>query len=1103
MSRRQPYDLPKGADRDTGAKVFWKSLEDKASPEKAQRRAEQELLTPPGEKLVTLGKKKKPEDVAVGRRGFMFFAGASAALFAEGCARRPVEHIMPYAKAPEQILPGVPMHFASVRQYRSDAIGLIVESHEGRPTKIEGNRDHGASLGGTDAYTQGSIYDLYDPDRATTPTRLNKNAGPTDPKRIPASWSEIDAALADVVRTNQVDGGARLRLLVGPTVSPTFIRLRDAFQTKFPQAKIHVWAPVNENNQREGAKLAFGQAVNTIAAYSQARVIVSLDCDFLGTEPGSIRANREFAETRRVHAPNDPMSRLYVVEPTYSITGMNADHRLRLAASDVERYALLLAKELGDKHGLDLGPIKDAIAKADPNGIPPKWIQVVAKELVGSRARAVIVAGTRQPPRVHALVHALNAALGNAGHTVNYFPVADLWETDPGASLKQLGADMDAGKVGTLIMLGVNPAYDAPGDVRVADKLPKVTTSFCFSGHVDETAELCTWHVPRAHELESWGDARSLDGTIAIQQPLIAPLHGGRSDLEVLARLAGTPNPKAHDLVQETTKSALSSASNFNRAWSDALRRGVLGPSAKPFGPMDARRTEIATAFSAAKPGKGPSADALEVTFAPCPKVFDGRHANNPLLLELPDPVGKITWDNVAYISADTAKTLGVESRQMIRLTRDGAQPIDTCVWITPGQAESSIAVVLGWGRRAAGSYGNRHGFDVNPLRTTDAMWIATGVKAQKLSSADIDATRAKYRKIGMASADAVTAANVPFARIRPDDPFDVETDLYKISQTQEHDSMEGRALAIDTTLEEYRKNPIFPQYADEERKDIDEHGHAIPSRKEGLPDPTVPPLWGNWKDDDEQVGFKGHHRWGMGIDLTTCTGCNACVIACQVENNVPAVGKEQVWRGREMHWLRIDRYFVGLDPNDPQIAFQPVACQQCEEAPCENVCPVNATTHSPEGLNDMVYNRCIGTRYCANNCPYKVRRFNFLNFHTSGGWYDDVPETEKMHYNPNVTVRMRGVMEKCTYCVQRIESAKIESMRKGGSPEPIKRLQTACAQACPTRAIVFGDLSDPQSPVTRWRASGRSYHLLANLGTRPRTTYLGKVRNPNPEMGG
>ncbi|HEY8079652.1 MAG TPA: Fe-S cluster-containing hydrogenase [Labilithrix sp.] len=1105
MSRRQPYDLPK----EDGAKVFWKSLEDKASPETAQRRAEQEFKTPPGEKLVTLGKKKNAnaeEDVAVGRRGFMFFAGASAALFAEGCARRPVEHIMPYAKAPEQILPGVPVHFASVRQYRSDAIGIVVESHEGRPTKIEGNRDHGASLGATDAFTQGAVYDLYDPDRATTPTRLNKNAGPNDPKRIPATWSEIDAALADVVRSNSADAGARLRLVVGPTVSPTFTRLRDAFQTKFPQAKVHVWAPVNENNQREGAKLAFGQPVNAIAAYSQARVIVSLDCDFLGTEPGSVRAAREFAETRRVHAPSDPMSRLYVVEPTYSITGMNADHRLRLAASDVERYALLLAKELADKHAIDLGPIKDAVAKADgerDHAINPKWIQIVAKELAGARARSVIVTGTRQPPAVHALVHALNAALGNAGHTVNYFPVADLWETDPAASLKQLAADMDAGKVGTLVMLGVNPAYDAPGDVKIADKLAKVTTSFCFSSHVDETGELCTWQVPRAHELEAWGDARSLDGTVALQQPLIAPLHGGRSDLEVLARLAGTMNPKGRDLVQETTKPALSSASNFNRAWSEALRRGVLGPAAKPFGPMDARRTEIATALSGGKPSKSPTSEALEVTFAPCPKVFDGRHANNPLLLELPDPVGKITWDNVAYISADTAKALGVESRQMIRLSRDGAPSIDTCVWITPGQADNSIAVVLGWGRRAAGNYGNRHGFDVNPLRTSDAMWIATGVKAQKLTGADIDATREKYRKIGMASADAVTAANVPFARIRPDDPFDVETNLYKISQTQEHDTMEGRAIAVDTTLEEYRKNPLFPSYPDDEHKDIDEHGRTIAARKGGTPDPNVLPLWGDWKEQDDQIGFKGHHRWGMGIDLTTCIGCNACVIACQVENNVPAVGKEQVWRGREMHWLRIDRYFVGVDANDPQIVFQPVACQQCEEAPCENVCPVNATEHSPEGLNDMAYNRCIGTRYCANNCPYKVRRFNFLNYHTSGGWYDDVPETEKMHYNPNVTVRMRGVMEKCTYCVQRIQEAKIDSLRKGGTPEPIKRLQTACMQACPTRAIVFGDLSDPQAPVTRWRASGRSYHLLAGLGTHPRTTYLGKVRNPNPEMGG
>jgi molybdopterin-containing oxidoreductase family iron-sulfur binding subunit len=1115
MSRRKPYEQPALED---GAQVFWKSLADKANPEGAQRRAEQEFLTPPGEeakaageKLVRLRKGKADASKAdasdtgrasIGRRGFMFFAGASAALAAEGCARRPVEKIMPYSKAPEHVLPGVPNHYATVRQFRGDAIGIVVESHEGHPTKIEGNPDHPSSRGATDAWTQAAVYELYDPDRSTTPLRGSRApAGHGYGAHTPATWNEIDAALADVVRTATADHGAKLRLLVQPTNSPTFIRLRDAVQAKYPQAKIHVWAPVNETNAREGAKIAFGQAVNVLPSYRDARVILSLDSDFLGTEQGNVRANLEFAAGRRLASAKDPMNRLYVVEPSFTSTGMTADHRLRLPAQDVLRYALVLAKELGDKHAVDLGPIKDAAAKADATGIPPKWIQVVAKELASNRARSVLVAGTRQPPEVHALVHALNAALGNAGHTVSYYPVADVLEPDHVASIKDLAADLDKNLVGALVILGGNPVYDAPADLKLGEKLAKVTHTFHFSSHVDETGSACAWHAPRTHELEAWGDQRALDGTVAIQQPLIAPLHGGRSDIEILARLAGSSITKGHDLVQETTKGSLSSsATAHSHMWNAALQRGVLGPAAKPFGPMDARRTEVAAALAKVKPATPVGPANLEVSFAACPKMFDGRYGNNPLLLELPDPVNKVTWDNVALVSQATAKELGLENGSMLRLTRAGANPADVSVWITPGQADHAIGVVLGWGRTKAGRYGDKHGFDVYPLRTTDALWIATGVKAQKLASGDIDGIRDRYRKVGMAAGDAVTAATQPMARIRPDDPFEAaDQTIYKISQTQEHDTMEGRAIAIDATLDEYRKNTIFPRYPDHHRKEWSEKHEEIPVRRTGSPDPEVPPLWGDWK---EKSFFKGQHRWGMGIDMTTCTGCNACVIACQIENNVPAVGKEQVWRGREMLWLRIDRYYVGMDENEPKIVFQPVMCVQCEEAPCENVCPVNATEHSPEGLNDMAYNRCIGTRYCANNCPYKVRRFNFLNYHTSGGWYDDVPETEKMHYNPNVTVRMRGVMEKCTYCVQRIETAKIKSRRTG---QPIKDgdIRTACQQACPTGTIVFGDLSDPNSVVSKWRSRDRGYRLLANLGTHPRTTHLGKIRNLNPEMVG
>ena len=1111
MSRRQPHEF---APVEDGAKVFWKSLADKDRPELAQKRAETEVAAlgaDAGAKLVKLrrGKDGKDEtaDASLGRRGFMFFAGSAAALAAEGCARRPVEKILPYSKAPEHVLPGVKTHYATATSYRGDAIGLLVESHEGRPTKVEGNPDHPSSNGATDLWAQASIYDIYDADRSTTPMRGSKAPVQGAPSHQPATWPELDAVLTEIARSAGADQGAKLRILAEPSNSPTFLRLRDSLLQKLPNAKVHYWTSVTETNAREGAKLAFGQAVAVVPDYAQAKVILSLDSDFLGTEAGNLRANRDFVAGRKLtNGSNDTMNRLYVVEPTFTVTGMNADHRLRLAAQDVEHYLLALAKELDAKYGVDLGGLKDAVGAkgaGDPSNIPPKWISAVAKDLSTARARSVLVAGTRQPARVHALVHALNAALGNAGHTVQYFPVIEPLAVDPGASLKALTDDMAKSAVGSLVILGGNPVYDAPADLKFGEKLKALGSSVHLSMLFNETSELCLWHAPRAHELESWGDVRALDGTVSIQQPLIAPLFGGRTDIEILSKLAGDPAPKGYDLVQTTVKGSISQPLAMTRAWNEGLKKGVLGPAAKPFGPMDARKTEVAAALVAAAAQKPSvlSQDNLEITFAADASLFDGRYANNPLLLELPDPVNKITWDNVATISKATAAALGVESGQVVRLTRSGAggaasTPVDIAVWITPGQADNSLGLTLGWGRQKAGRYGDKRGFDVSGLRTTDAMWMVSGVKATKLGVGELDALKGKLRSVGMIAHDSPLAG-----RIRPDDPFDVDTHYYKISQTQEHDAMEGRPVAIDATLDEYKKEAFFPMFPSDHvasgegkgRKDLDQKGQPIPVRVSGSPDPAVPPLW-------DSVDYSKGHKWGMSIDLTSCTGCNACVIACQVENNVPAVGKEMVWRGREMYWLRIDRYFVGLDSNDPQIVFQPVACVQCEEAPCENVCPVNATEHSPEGLNDMAYNRCIGTRYCANNCPYKVRRFNFLNYHTSGDAYDDVPEIEKMHYNPNVTVRMRGVMEKCTYCVQRIQEGKIKSKRTG---QPIKDgdIMSACQQACATGGIIFGDLNDPNSKVAKLREKDRAYRLLAELGTRPRTTYLGKIRNPNADM--
>jgi molybdopterin-containing oxidoreductase family iron-sulfur binding subunit len=1077
MSKREPYehrsasqDPRQGGGPGDGAKVFWRSLADKENPERAQKRAESEF--PFGFADVV--------NTPMQRRSFLTLGAIAAALVAEGCARRPVEKLMPYTKASDQITPGIANKYATVRVQRGEAIGLVVESHEGRPTKIDGNNDHPSTAysQATDVNTQAALFDLYDPDRSRSPmkaVRMGSSNGPL----VKTSWTDVDAALAEAARTHAGDQGARLRILAQPSISPTFLRLRDAILAKYPQAKIYTYAAVNDGNAREGAKIAFGQIVNVVPELAQASAILAVDCDFLGTESGSIRATRGFADGRRLDAaPRNgqgrEMNRLYVVEPSVTVTGLNADHRLRLPAQHAEGYLYALAKELSTKHAIDLGPVGAAVAGAKAEGVPEKWIKAVAADLVKNRAKSVVLVGARQPARVHALAHAINAGLGNAGHTVRYYAPADATERDPVADIKALAAEIEQGKVATLLILGGNPAYDAPSDLKFADRIRSVGTTIHVSSHVDETSSLCNWHLPLAHELETWGDARALDGTRSVQQPLIAPLHGGRSEIEVLARLTNEPSFAGYDLVKGTIRATVP-AVELDKVWNASLKRGVLsGSMPTPFGPLAARLTEVAVAIQQAKPGKAVGAGNIEVTFAPCPKLYDGRHANNMWLQELPDPATKICWDNVAILSPETAKGMGIENGQMLRLSREGAQPVEIAAWIMPGQADGSIALVLGWGRQQPGRYGAKHGFNVYPLRTTAGFWFGDGVKVDKLDGRDCDAMKDRLARPGLASGPSPAAG-----RIQPDDPFEAETYKYKISQTQEHDTMEGRPVAIDATVEEYRTNPRFVQYANEKR-----------GRRGGSPDPKVLPLW---KPRDYSIG----HKWGMVIDLNACTGCNACVVACQAENNIPSVGKEQIARGREMYWIRIDRYFVGENANDPEFALQPVACVQCEEAPCENVCPVNATAHSPEGLNDMAYNRCIGTRYCANNCPYKVRRFNFLNYNGDDG---KVPDTEKMHFNPDVTVRFRGVMEKCTYCVQRIQEHKIAAKREQRDLRS-NEVMSACQVACPAQAITFGDLNDAKSDVARLAAVDRSYRLLADIGTHPRTSYLGKIRNPNAEM--
>jgi molybdopterin-containing oxidoreductase family iron-sulfur binding subunit len=996
------------------------------------------------------------ESMMLSRRGLLGAMSATLALVgAEGC-RRPVEKIVPYTKMPEDVIPGIPSHYATVYQRRSDALGLVVECHEGRPTKIEGNEAHPSSFGAADLVAQASILDLYDPERSRTPSKSG----------APATWDDFERELSAKLATYDKDQGAKLRLLMQPTISPTVLRMRAALAQRFPKARVHTWSAVADSNVREGARLAFGKPMMPLYLYDRANVILSLDSDFLQTESGSVRATKAFSNGRRLRRAGDKMSRLYVVEPARTTTGNMADNRLRLAAGDIERYLCVLAGELA-KNGVNVDTgLQNAAAKqgGNTNGIPLKWVGPVARDLSANRGRCVVVVGVRQPARVHALALAINTALGNTGATVMFAPVADPDELDVTQDVKALTDAMGAGQVDGLVILGGNPVYDAPADLAFGDKLAKVPFSAHASLFADETSDKCTWHVPLAHEYESWGDAQALDGSIAVRQPLIAPIYAGRSEIELLALMAKAPEKSGHELVQATAEGVVIAgrqltacgapddmgtvqckdasgnaipvhAYELEREWSRALAAGVLQRApAKQTAPTVNAQT-ITTALLAAKPG-APSG--YEVTFAPCPKMVDGRYANNTWLQEMPDPVTKLVWDNAAIMSPATAKELGVDKKDWVKIG-SGDKSITAAVWIVRGQADKSIALTLGWGRKRAGRIGNGRGFDVYPLRTTETLGWVSGATVSK-----------------------------------------VDGEPYFFAQTQDHDSSENRPIVHEATLAEYSKRPNFAEL------------DAPPMR--------ALPLW-------PQQDYSQGHQWGMSIDLNACTGCNACNIACMAENNVPVVGKLEVWRGREMHWLRIDRYYVerteaGATPDDPLVLNEPLMCVHCEEAPCENVCPVNATTHGPEGLNEMAYNRCIGTRYCANNCPYKVRRFNYLNWHNDSVWKETggLPETLQMQQNPNVTVRFRGVMEKCTYCIQRIQSVKIAAKRQY---RDIKdgEIRTACQQTCPADAIVFGDVNDMNSAVSRTSRIDRRFGLLQELGTRPRTTYLGKVRNPNPEM--
>jgi len=982
----------------SGSKIFWRSLEEKAQATSTEVGSDVVKAT------IGLGELNR-----LNRRNFLTLSGAIGTLAGiEGCIRRPAEKILPYSQTPADVNPGEALHYATVLRRREESVGILATCYEGRPTKLEGNPDHPTSQGGTDLLLQAEILELYDPDRARTPSKGG----------IEKSYAAFDAMLDDELGRLLGKRGAGLRILSQPTNSPSFMRLRQRVMQRFPEARFHNYAPVNDDNVRAGTSAAFGRPLEVLPRFDQAKVVLALDSDFLMTETGAVQAARQFGAKRHLDSAAGEMNRLYAVEPSLSVTGSNADHRLRLKASAIGEYLKGLAAELAAA-GVPIPGLDAAVRGAKVEGIPETWLKAVAKELASHRGESLVVVGSRQPAAVHGLAHAINRALGNSGRTVSYTAPADAGARPSLEDIKALTADMVAGKVDTLIILGGNPVYDAPADLGFGEALNKVNISLAVTSHRNETADRTDWHLPRAHELESWGDQLSRAGRYAIQQPLIAALFDSRSDLDVLAALAASEQ-RGQALVRET---AGERGIAEELAWQHLVQKGAdERDAAQIFGGLPIQAGSLAQVLSAPAGG----GEGLEAVFLTDNKLFDGRYTNNTWLLELPDPMTRITWDNAALLSPAGAKGLGVNNGDMVRVSAGDAS-VEMAAWIQPGMADGTVGLPLGWGRRKGGSNFHGAGFDVYPLRKSDAADIVQNVTVEKIRGS------------------------------------------YSLSQTQDHDSMEGRPLAVDATLQEYRETPNFGQFAS--------------------PDMSAGPLW-------QTQDYSQGQQWGMVIDLNGCIGCSACAVACQAENNVPVVGKEQVAKGREMHWLRLDRYYVGEDENEPEVAYQPIGCQHCEEAPCENVCPVNATSHSPEGLNDIAYNRCIGTRYCMNNCPYKVRRFNFLNFNL------DIPETRQMQHNPSVTVRFRGVIEKCSYCVQRIQGARIVASREGREIAD-GDVVAACQQACPTGAIAFGNINDPNSAVSAKREVDRNYGLLSDVGTRPRTRFLGKIRNPNPEMKG
>lgn len=1015
------------AHENTPRSRYWRSLSQLENTDEFRRISGQELI--PGASTAPVG---------ATRRQFLQLAGASMALAGLTACRRPIETIVPFSQMPENMVPGVAVEYATSMPFRGSLRPVLVESYDGRPTKIEGNSEHPDSQGATSQYEQAAVLGLYDPDRMRFVSRDGAKS----------NWDSFKAFAVGL------SPQTRIAVLAEASSSMTFEQARRQLEKKFDSVRWVTYNQADGNASARGTKAAFGRAYRVAHKFSNAKVILSLDADFLGSvDQDSVSNTREFAASRNTA----DMSRLYVVESGYSITGGMADERLRLKSSEIGSFAAALASALGVYSG-DTGVHSSH-----------EWVAEIANDLLSAGSRAVVVAGAEQPAGVHALVAAMNVALGAPGTTLEYLDVQDD-TSDSEAELASLMSDMSAGIVDVALTLGVNPVYDVEGFSKAYASVPERVH---LGMYVDETAQSANWNLPQTHFLEEWGDGRSRSGIESIVQPLIAPLYDdAHSALEVIALLGHGSEQFGYDLVRTTWRGMLSV--NFDSKWRKVVHDGLLTDSGYSTASVRVSASGVASAMS---PVSVSAHSGLEVVVRLDTKIHDGRFANNVWLQELPDPATKIVWDNVAQMNPATAQRLGVgyELDGGKYITDTVAVTVDSNrvvlpVWIQAGLADDSVQVTLGYGRDIKSDRDVRETnfFDLDDY--TDVYGhgaIATGIGANTSS---------------LARSNRISTCSVAKAGSG-----------YMVASTQDHgaiqeeaDIAEKRGLFRQATLQEYRKDPLWVK-----------GGEPAPFREDWEDYPT---LWEkNHAADAPALTESNYHdnQWGMVIDLNTCTGCSSCVVACQAENNVQVVGKEEVGNGREMHWLRMDRYFVSEKDgsfDSPQMVLQPLPCQHCENAPCEEVCPVTATVHSPDGTNQMIYNRCIGTRYCADNCPYKVRRFNFYN------WTKTLPETVHMAQNPNVTVRSRGVMEKCSFCIQRIrevnKTVNIEnrSIKDG-------EVVTACQQVCPAQAITFGDLSDPNSAVSRMRASDRRYELLAELGIKPRVSYLGRIRNPNPNL--